>query len=145
MLVLPSANPLPRRRAVDLRDLADERWISPAADGPAAGYRRMFERTCAAAGFEPQVAHETDDVLIAQSLAAAGLGLALMPRLALSITHPALTLHELRGAPHRHVWAARVENRRLPAAAAMLAALRHAGQLATRGRAQPLQAPAGRV
>jgi DNA-binding transcriptional LysR family regulator len=126
VLVLPSTGRLARRRAVDLSDLAEERWTSPARDGPGAGYRRMFERACAAAGFEPQVAHETEDVLIAQSFVAAGLGLALMPRLALSVTHPSIALRELRDAPRRQVWAARVKNRRVPAAGAMLAALRHA-------------------
>jgi DNA-binding transcriptional LysR family regulator len=126
VLVLPSTGRLARRRGIDLSDLAEERWTSPARDGPGAGYRRMFERACAAAGFEPQVAHETEDVLIAQSFVAAGLGLALMPRLALSVTHPSITLRELRDAPRRQVWAARVKNRRLPAADAMLAALRHA-------------------
>jgi DNA-binding transcriptional LysR family regulator len=121
VVVLPSTGRLARRRAVDLSDLADERWTSPARDGPGAGYRRMFERAGAEAGFEPRVVHETEGVLIAQSFVAAGLGLALMPRLALSVTHPAITLRELRDAPHRHVWAARVKSRRLPAADAMLA------------------------
>jgi DNA-binding transcriptional LysR family regulator len=128
VLALPNTSPLARRRAVDLSDLAEERWTSPARDGPGAGYRRMFERACAEAGYEPQVAHETDDVLTAQALVAAGLGLALLPRLALSITHPAITLRELSGAPRRRVWAARVKDRRLPAAAAMLLALRNASR-----------------
>jgi DNA-binding transcriptional LysR family regulator len=124
VLAVPSSKRLARRRAVDLSELAEERWTSPARDGPGAGYRRMFERACAAAGFEPRIAHETEDVLIAQSLVAAGLGLALLPRLALSITHPGVTVRELRDAPRRRVWAARVKDRQLPAAAAMLEALR---------------------
>jgi DNA-binding transcriptional LysR family regulator len=128
VLALPSTGRLARRRVVDLSDLAEEGWISPARDGPGAGYRRMFERACADAGFEPRVAHETEDALIAQSLVAAGLGLALLPRLALSVTHPAITLRELGNAPRRRVWAARVKDRQLPAAAAMLAALRNASR-----------------
>jgi DNA-binding transcriptional LysR family regulator len=130
VLALPSASPLVRRRAVDLSELAEERWTSPARDGPGAGYRRMFERACTAAGFEPRVAHETEDVLIAQSFVAAGLGLALLPRLALSVTHPGVTLLELSEAPHRHVWAARVKDRQLPAASAMLDALRNVARRA---------------
>jgi DNA-binding transcriptional LysR family regulator len=126
VLALPSTGRLTRRRPVDLSDLAEERWTSPARDGPGAGYRRMFERACAEAGFEPRVVHETEDVLIAQSLVAAGLGLALLPRLALSVTHPAITLRELRDSPRRRVWAARVKGRRLPAAHAMVSALRQA-------------------
>jgi DNA-binding transcriptional LysR family regulator len=128
VLALASTGRLAQRGVVDLSDLAEEAWISPARDGPGAGYRRMFERACAAAGFEPRVAHETEDALIAQSLVAAGLGLALLPSLALSVTHPAITLRELRDAPRRRVWAARVKDRQLPAAAAMLAALRNASR-----------------
>jgi DNA-binding transcriptional LysR family regulator len=130
VIALPSAHRLARRRAVDLSELAEERWTSPARDGPGAGYRRMFERACTEAGFEPRVAHETEDVLIAQSIVAAGLGLALLPRLALSVTHPDITLRELRDAPRRRVWAARVKRRKMPAAAAMLVALRDASRRA---------------
>jgi DNA-binding transcriptional LysR family regulator len=83
----------------------------------------MFERACAAAGFEPQIAHETEDMLIAQALVAAGLGLALLPRLTLSVMHPDVALRELPDPPLRRVWAARVKGRRVPAAAAMLNAL----------------------
>jgi DNA-binding transcriptional LysR family regulator len=83
----------------------------------------MFERACAAAGFEPQIAHETEDMLIAQALVAAGLGLALLPRLTLSVMHPEITLRELPDPPLRHVFAARIKGRRVPAAAAMLNAL----------------------
>jgi DNA-binding transcriptional LysR family regulator len=128
VLTLPSTYRLGRQGALELSELAEERWISPPPAGPAAGYRRMFERACAAAGFKPQVAYEIEDVLIAQSLVAAGLGLAVLPRLALSLTHPAIRVRELRDPPRRRVWAARVTGRQLPAAAAMLEALSHAAR-----------------
>jgi DNA-binding transcriptional LysR family regulator len=128
VLALPSTHPLAQRRAVNLSELANERWISPAPTGPSAGYHTMFKRACAAAGFEPQVAHETEDTLIAQALVVAGLGLALLPRLTLSVTHPDITLRKLRNAPLRRVWAARVKGRRVPAADAMLKALHDASR-----------------
>jgi hypothetical protein len=39
-----------------------------------------------------------------------------------------ITLRELRDAPRRRVWAARIKDRQLPAAAAMLEALRNASR-----------------
>ena len=41
-------------------------------------------RSCHAAGFEPSVSFESDDYLTVQGLVAAGVGVALIPQLALS-------------------------------------------------------------
>jgi DNA-binding transcriptional LysR family regulator len=54
---------------------------------------------CEQAGFTPQIAFTTDDVLVAQSLAAAGLGVALLPDLALrAVRHRGLHAEALPGA-----------------------------------------------
>ena len=54
---------------------------------------------CEQAGFTPQIAFTTDDVLVAQSLAAAGLGVALLPDLALrAVRHRGLHTQVLPGA-----------------------------------------------
>ena len=73
---------------------------------------RHVVRICRAAGFEPRVSFESDDYLTVQGLVAAGVGVALIPELALSQTvsydiavtelHPALrcvTSLLRRGAP----------------------------------------------
>jgi len=54
---------------------------------------------CELAGFTPQIAFTTDDVLVAQALAAAGLGVAMLPDLALrAARHPAVRTEPLAGA-----------------------------------------------
>jgi molybdate transport repressor ModE-like protein len=60
---------------------------------------------CERAGFTPQIAFTTDDVLVAQALAAAGLGVALLPDLALrAARHPGVRTEPLPGA-RRQVFA----------------------------------------
>ena len=54
---------------------------------------------CELAGFTPDIAFTTDDVLVAQALAAAGLGVAMLPDLALrAARHPAIRAEPLAGA-----------------------------------------------
>ncbi len=55
-------------------------------------------RSCLAAGFEPRVTFESDDYETVQGLVAAGVGVALIPRLALTRVHPGIVVREL--APH---------------------------------------------
>ena len=47
---------------------------------------------CAQAGFEPHVAFETDEILAIQALVANGMGVALMPQLALTAVHPGVAV-----------------------------------------------------
>ena len=66
-------------------------------------------RCAAQAGFEPRVAFEADDTMASQALVAAGVGVTLMPRLALTSCTPAwwrapsptARAAGLRGAPRR--------------------------------------------
>ncbi|MGG7509484.1 LysR family transcriptional regulator [Plantibacter sp. YIM 135249] len=78
MLVLPAAHPAAAQPIVAIADLADERWIAgcPRCRGHLLGL-------CASSGFEPVIAHETDNVAAVTALVAAGLGVALLPSLAL--------------------------------------------------------------
>ncbi len=116
--ILPADHPLASRRKLSLSDLADVPWIS---SGRANGCRRITEHVCREAGFEPRVAFEADDTLATQALVAAGVGVTLMPRLALTAIHPQVVARALTGPLVRRVWAARLENSyRSPAAEAML-------------------------
>ena len=90
VLVVSSDHPHARRRRVRLADLADERWI---ADRDAAGRHAVTEVACGRAGFIPAVAFRTADTLTAVGLVRAGLGIALLPRLAAdAATGPGLAL-----------------------------------------------------
>jgi DNA-binding transcriptional LysR family regulator len=77
----------------DLARLASQRWI--------AGCDRCREhllRQCAAAGFTPRIAFTTDDFVAVQALVAAGLGVALLPALALrAARNPGVRMVRLRG------------------------------------------------
>ena len=68
-----------RRRRCCLADLADEPWIM---DRPGRPYHQLLQTACAAAGFTPAVAHQATEWDTGAALVAAGLGIALIPRLA---------------------------------------------------------------
>ena len=77
----------------DLARLSDQRWI--------AGCDRCREhllRQCAYAGFTPRIAFTTDDFVAAQALVTAGLGVTLLPGLALrAARNPGVRTARLRG------------------------------------------------
>ena len=71
------------------------------------------------------MAFEADDTMASQALVAAGVGVTLMPRLALTSIHPGVVARALSDRPRRKVWAARHESAyRSPACEAMLQILR---------------------
>ena len=86
---------------------------------------RHVVRCCHAAGFEPNVAFESDDYQTVQGLVAAGVGVALIPELALSVVREDIAIRALSPTPPvRQVIAATPAGARLvPAAPAMLAML----------------------
>lgn len=122
-LTLPADHPFARRQDLRLSDLSGEAWVQTSAASPCARY---VVRSCHAAGFEPNVAFESDDYQTVQGLVAAGVGVALIPELALSVVREDVAIREL--APHsplRRVLAAAPNDARLnPAAPAMLTVLR---------------------
>jgi DNA-binding transcriptional LysR family regulator len=103
-VALPAEHPLAGKRALRLEDLKDEDWVQTSASSPCA---RHVVRVCLAAGFEPKVTFESDDYETVQGLVAAGVGVALVPRLALSRVHPRIVVRELSPqSPSREVVAA---------------------------------------
>ena len=119
-LALPKGHRLARKERIALEDLADEAWVQTSESSACA---RHVVRICRAAGFEPRVSFESDDYLTVQGLVAAGVGVALIPQLALSqrVSYD-IAVRELHpGGPVRHVVAATPgAGVSLPAAAAML-------------------------
>jgi DNA-binding transcriptional LysR family regulator len=111
-LITPTANPRPpsaiphapparalgppgraQAAANMLADYAGHRWI--------AGCERCQDfllRLCRSAGFSPDIAVTTDDYAAAQALVAAGLGVAILPGLALrAMRHPGVTATKIPG------------------------------------------------
>ncbi len=84
---------------------------------------------CELAGFTPQIAFTTDDVLVAQALAAAGLGVALLPDLALrAARHPGVRTEPLPGARRQVLALTYGEPPGPPAAERLLDALAEAAE-----------------
>jgi DNA-binding transcriptional LysR family regulator len=104
-VLLPVDHRLAERRRLSLADLSGEPWV---ASTSMAGCRRITELCCRGAGFEPRVAFEADETLAAQALVAAGVGVTLLPRLALATLNPGVAARTLRDAPSRRIWAARL-------------------------------------
>ncbi|HUY59761.1 MAG TPA: LysR substrate-binding domain-containing protein [Solirubrobacteraceae bacterium] len=118
-VALPVGHPLARKPGLGLLDLHSEDWVQTSAASPCA---RHVVRVCLEAGFEPRVSFETDDYETVQGLVAAGVGVALIPRLALSHRQPGLVVRKLEPeSPVRLIFAATVDEPGvLPAAEVML-------------------------
>jgi DNA-binding transcriptional LysR family regulator len=119
---LPVGHPLADEEAIDLHALAGETWIAPPARWTC---EAVVLTGCRAAGFSPRIAHRTGDWNASFAFVAAGLGVALIPRLA-DLEPPAGTVvRPLTGVPPiRHVFAAcRRGAERGPAMSALLDAL----------------------
>lgn len=81
VLVVAAGSEVGRDGPVKLSSLAGERWIIRADGHPVAD---VLTRSCHAAGFAPDVAYDAHDYQEAQAMVAAGLGVALAPRLSLT-------------------------------------------------------------
>ncbi|MEW2032717.1 LysR family transcriptional regulator [Streptomyces roseifaciens] len=120
-VLMPIGHPLARRRAVQLADLSEERWIAGCLR-----CRTNFLHECAEVGFAPDIAFTTDDNLVVQSLVAEGLGIAMMPGLVLSfMRHDRITGRALDPASRRQVSAYVLRDHlRIPATALVLEELK---------------------
>jgi DNA-binding transcriptional LysR family regulator len=114
-LAVPADHALARRRTLRLENLRAEAWIQTSA---ASACARHVVRSCHAAGFEPIVSFESDDYATVQGLVAAGVGVALIPKLALSGSREDIAIRALSPRnPVRRVIVATPAGTRLTAAA----------------------------
>jgi DNA-binding transcriptional LysR family regulator len=108
----------------DLARFSGQRWI--------AGCDRCREhllQQCAAAGFTPRIAFTTDDFVAVQALVTAGLGLAMLPGLALrAARNPGIRTVRLRGSRRAVVAVRHGEPPDPPATALLLEVLRTAAE-----------------
>jgi DNA-binding transcriptional LysR family regulator len=127
-LVLPSRHPLVRHHpaTVPLGELAEASWTT----GPAGmGWDEMTRRTCRElGGFEPDVRHRTNDPTVCVAVAARGLGVAMLPDLALREHRAGVALRTIAEGPvSRSIFAAtRAADAARPSTQALLAAVRDA-------------------
>jgi DNA-binding transcriptional LysR family regulator len=91
--------------------------------------RSHLVEMCEAAGFSPRLAYISDDMVVMQSLVAAGMGVSTIPGLALRAhRHPAITATRLPVPPRRIYAATYGDPTDPPATAALVAALQEASQ-----------------
>ena len=118
-LVLPERHPLAAGKTpLDVSALRRETWIGGM---PGSTWFRIVQASCRAAGFEPDVGFSSDDYRGVQAFAAAGLGVAVVPGLAVAAGQvPGTRVRRLRaGGPSRQVLAVRPREA-FPTAASLL-------------------------
>jgi DNA-binding transcriptional LysR family regulator len=123
-VALHRSHPLAQsRRVVRMPELDGERWIDVPGDAEGG---QVLARACADAGISHTVAYESNDYTAIHELVGAGLGLALLPDLALFPPNNDVVLRSLGPhAPHRRLQAAtRPAALRSATATAMLDVLR---------------------
>jgi len=126
MIALPPDHPMASRRSVDLAQLADEPFLRTELGGTCADSNIML-RACRDAGFAPNVRLESEDYNALQGMAAAGLGISIVPRMATVGAHPGVVLRPLKApAPSRMIVAA-VAKERDPLIDAFVESLQAAG------------------
>jgi len=122
VIALPSGHPLAAGDAVRLAGLADARWI---AGCPLC--RGHLLAACEAVGVTPRIDLETDNAIAVLNLVGAGLGVALLPQLALATAPvpPGAVVRSTSPSSDRSIQVVvQSGSRRVPSIAASLAALR---------------------
>src|SRR4051812_5722005 len=116
---LPLGHPLANKQRLRMKDLSGEAWIGT-TDACSCG--ALVRNHCIRLGFEPQITFESDDYLAIQGLVAAGVGVAMIPTLALTTVRDDIIIRDLgTEAPVRQIAAATLPGaQRSPAARAML-------------------------
>ncbi len=107
-LVLPEGHPLSAHPVADLTVLAGQPWIGGL---PGSAWFRIVRQSCRAAGFDPEVHFASDDYVAVQAFVAAGLGVALVPGLAVAAPLTGTAVVRVRsGVPSRRVVAVRPDD-----------------------------------
>ena len=124
LVALPPDHPYATRKSIGLDLLASEAWIA----APLAGLPLTALRAAVGSGFTPQVRYEGEDFAAVLSLVEAGLGIALLPRLATGKASPGVTIRPLVGALlNRRVYTAQLRSRPVTAASAFARLIRPVG------------------
>lgn len=122
--MLPIGHPHAAKTRLRLADLSADRWML-GSSGKCPDTAILL-RACMSAGFDAQIAFHSDDYLAIQGLVASGLGVALIPDLALVAVRDDVVVRELTGTtPVRRIFAATLKDGYCsPATTAMLGVLR---------------------
>lgn len=119
LLMPPAARP--DASVVDIASLRDWTWI---ASDPAPS----LVRYCVAAGFEPNIALQTNDYYSVCAMVRAGLGVALVPAISRYLTSELVPIEPRPRAPRRHVFILHRVSNRNPALPELIGELRRAAE-----------------
>lgn len=127
-VVVPPGHRLARQRAVAPAELAEESWLSVRGGFPVDD---VLESIATVTGVQPRIAQRLNDFRAIEALVAAGYGVALMPRFA--VTHPEVVVLRLSGvrAARSYDLVTRPHAERRPAVATVLAAFAEAARRIT--------------
>lgn len=122
-VIVPRDHRLAGRRTIALADLADEPWVATASARCSA--QEVVVNACAGVGVTPRFAIEAEEFATAVGFVGAGLGVTLVPLLALGALPDSVRVRPVRGKePTREVYAiSRRSNADDPKVAAMVRAL----------------------
>jgi len=125
-LVLNKGHRLAGHSRIDLREFADEPWVT--ASRSSTMCEEHFIEACAAAGFQPTSAVEADDYVAAQAYVAEGVGVAMVPQMALATMHDGVVVRRVLGdEPQCPIGVVvRASDRRNPVVTGMVRALEQA-------------------
>ncbi|SHM17627.1 LysR family transcriptional regulator [Actinacidiphila paucisporea] len=125
-VALPAGHPLEDRPQIDLDELAQDAWIA----WPDGGFcHEWLLFTLRGKGIEPRVAHHAEEHATVLALVAAGLGVAVIPRLGRDPMPAGVRVVPVRHTMRRHVYAVwREDADRRPAIRAAVDALRTAAR-----------------
>jgi DNA-binding transcriptional LysR family regulator len=125
---LPKGHPKAAKARLRLEDLREEAWL--VGSSGACPDCSIFLRACAAAGFDPEIGFQSDDYSAIQGFVAAGMGVSIVPDLALAnVRDDVVIRHIAPRAPVRHIVAGTLAGGyRSPAIVAMLEVLAEVGR-----------------
>ncbi|WP_171114081.1 MULTISPECIES: LysR family transcriptional regulator [Streptomyces] len=107
-VVLPEGHRLAGRAVLDIAELASEPWVLGCLKTEA-----YLQRYAERAGFDPEMRGTTTDYFFARSLVAAGLGISLIPSIALAPEVPGVRAVPIKKpGPTRHIGVAAISRRR---------------------------------
>ncbi len=98
---LPAGHRLATAPTLRLADLSDEAWLVGSTGR--CPDTAVLLHACQSAGFEPRIGFHSDDYLAMQGFVAAGVGVALIPELALVTVRDDVVIRELAGENHHRV------------------------------------------
>jgi DNA-binding transcriptional LysR family regulator len=129
-IVLPSTHRLAGRRSVAMAELADERWVHGCLK-----IHNAVGHYAALAGIEMRIACRGSDYTFAQALVRAGVGISLIPSIALAKDTDGLAFVSLTAPrPTRYIGATVARRRPTALALALLRSLERTAQLAVPDR-----------